>query len=151
MTRPVVFMFPGQGAQYYQMARELYDTHPRFKLWMQFCDEIARPLLNASLVDTIYQGEASNEFDRITLTNPALLAVEFSLAKIIMEMGIQPDFLVGYSLGVYCGGGVGGDINRAGVCVGSGCGSNARGKKPTRRHAGNYWPRECFDGISRAF
>lgn len=101
MTRPVVFMFPGQGAQYYQMARELYDTHPRFKLWMQFCDEIARPLLDASLVDAIYQGEKSKEFDRITLSNPALLAVEFSLAKIIMEMGIQPNFLVGYSLGEF--------------------------------------------------
>ncbi len=100
-SKPVVFMFPGQGAQYYQMARELYDEHPRFRLWMQHCDEIVHPLIGQSLIDIIYQGSKFEDFDRIKYSNPALIAVEFSLAKIIMEMGVQPDFFVGYSLGEF--------------------------------------------------
>lgn len=101
MAKPVVFMFPGQGAQYYQMARELYDTHPRFKLWMQHCNEIVSPLIETSLIDKIYQGKKSDDFDRILYSNPALVSVELSLAKVVMEIGVQPDFLVGYSLGEF--------------------------------------------------
>ena len=93
-------MFSGQGSQYYHMGKELYENHPRFKLWMDHCDEIVHPLIGASLMDVLYQEDnKSKPFDRILYTNPALLCIEYSLAKVLMEMEIQPDYLLGYSLG----------------------------------------------------
>ncbi|MCW8876729.1 MAG: acyltransferase domain-containing protein [Kangiellaceae bacterium] len=102
MKKPVVFMFSGQGSQYFHMGKELYENHPRFKLWMDHCDEILLPLIGTSLVDVLYKKDNKTEaFDQILFTNPALLCVEFSLARVLMEMGIQPDYLLGYSLGEF--------------------------------------------------
>ena len=94
-------MFSGQGSQYYQMGKELYQKHPRFKLWMDHCDEIVRPQIGRSLMEVIYHDEhsISEPFDQLIYTNPALLSIEYSLARILMEMKITPDFLLGYSLG----------------------------------------------------
>ena len=100
MKKPTVFMFSGQGSQYYQMGKELYEKHPRFKLWMNHCDNIVSPLIETSLIEVLYeQHKKSEPFDNIVYTNPALLSIEYSLAKILMESGIKPDFFLGYSLG----------------------------------------------------
>ena len=93
-------MFSGQGSQYYQMGKELYEKHPRFKLWMNHCDNIINPLIGISLIDVLYNQHSKSEpFDKIVYTNPALLSIEYSLAKILMEAGIKPDIFLGYSLG----------------------------------------------------
>jgi bacillaene synthase trans-acting acyltransferase len=100
MKRKIVFMFSGQGSQYYQMGKELYEKHPRFKLWMDHCDKILFSFIDASLVDILYQRNRKTEpFDNIVHTNPALVCIEYSLARVLMEMGIKPDYLLGYSLG----------------------------------------------------
>lgn len=102
MQKPVVFMFSGQGSQYFHMGKELYETHPRFQLWMDHCDEMVEPLIGESLMDIVYkQVDKTQAFDNILHTNPALLSIEFSLARMLMEMGLQPDYLMGYSLGEF--------------------------------------------------
>ena len=93
-------MFSGQGSQYHQMGKELYESHTHFRFWMDRCDEIVSPLIKGSLVDVLYRGRSKSEpFDNLLYTNPALLGVEYSLAKVLEEMGITPDYLMGYSLG----------------------------------------------------
>jgi acyl transferase domain-containing protein len=93
-------MFSGQGSQYYQMGKELYENHAQFKYWMDCCDEMVSPLIQTSLIDILYRGAGKSEpFDRLLYTNPALLCIEYSLVSILKGMGIQPDFLLGYSLG----------------------------------------------------
>lgn len=93
-------MFSGQSSQYHQMGRELYDRHPRFRVWMEHCDEIAAPLIGCSLCDVLYRdGDKSVPFDRLLHTNPALISFEYSLARVLMEAGATPDYLLGYSLG----------------------------------------------------
>lgn len=100
MKKPTVFMFSGQGSQYYHMGKELYENHPRFKYWMDHCDEIVHPMIQTSLMDVLYQRHGKSEsFDRILFTNPALLCIEYSLSRVLMEMDIRPDLLLGYSLG----------------------------------------------------
>lgn len=100
MRLPVVYMFSGQSSQYHQMGRELYDRHPRFRMWMEHCDEIAAPLIGCSLCDLLYRdGNKGIPFDRLLHTNPALIAFEYSLARVLMEAGAKPDYLLGYSLG----------------------------------------------------
>lgn len=101
MSKPVVFMFSGQGSQYFNMGRELYEHHVRFRSWMNYCDELAHHYLGTSLLDEILRPEKSlaDPFDRLLYTNPAILCVEFCLSKVIMEQGIRPDMMIGYSLG----------------------------------------------------
>lgn len=100
MRLPVVFMFSGQGSQYHQMGRELYDRHPRFRMWMEHCDEIAAPMIDCSLCEVLYRdGDKNRPFDRLLHTNPALISFEYSLARVLMEAGAKPEYLLGYSLG----------------------------------------------------
>ncbi|MFC3195084.1 acyltransferase domain-containing protein [Marinicella sediminis] len=101
MSKPIVFMFSGQGSQYFNMGRELYEQHVRFRSWMNHCDELAYHYLGTSLLNEILRPEKNlgDPFDRLLFTNPAILCVEFSLSKVLMEQGIKPDIMVGYSLG----------------------------------------------------
>src|SRR3954471_5340073 len=100
MKKQIIFMFSGQGSQYYQMGKELYEKNAQFKHWMDHCDEIVSPLIQTSLIEVLYRGKGKSEsFDNILYTNPALLCVEYSLFKVLNSMGVQPDFLLGYSLG----------------------------------------------------
>lgn len=100
MTLPVVFMFSGQSSQYYRMGQALYEHHARFRMWMDYCDEIVEPMLGVSLCEILYRsGDRSRPFDRLLHTNPALVSLEFSLARVLMEAGARPDRLLGYSLG----------------------------------------------------
>ena len=101
MSKPVVFMFSGQGSQYFQMGKDLYLHNERFKLWMNYCDEIVTSFTKVSLIDVLYKNKLGKQpvFDRLLYTNPALICVEYSLSKILIESGVKPDYLLGYSLG----------------------------------------------------
>ncbi|MEV5432449.1 acyltransferase domain-containing protein [Streptomyces sp. NPDC052701] len=101
MTGSTVFMYSGQGSQYFHMTRELYERHPRYRLWLEHCDGIASPVLGKSVVDTVFDQDRtkSDPFDSLADSNAALLCVEYSLTRVVQEMGYRPDVLVGYSLG----------------------------------------------------
>ncbi len=93
-------MFSGQGSQYYEMGKELYENNEKFRNWMDHCSEIAYPLIGISLIDVLYRGKKKSEaFDNIVYTNPALLSIQYSMFKLLKEMNIHPDFLLGYSMG----------------------------------------------------
>lgn len=93
-------MFSGQGSQYYQMGKELYEQHKQFRYWMDHCNEMVSPLIKTSLIDVLYRGKGkSDPFDNILYTNPALLCIQYSMFNVLKEMDIQPDFLMGYSIG----------------------------------------------------
>ena len=100
MSNKQIFMFSGQGSQYYQMGKELYQRNNSFKHWMNVCNEIASELLHTSLIDTIYPEDKKGQaFDRLLYTNPALISIQYSLAKMLNDKGIYADYLMGYSLG----------------------------------------------------
>ncbi|MBU8536769.1 acyltransferase domain-containing protein [Falsiroseomonas tokyonensis] len=96
-----VMMFAGQGAQYYQMGRELFGADPVFRAAMLRCDQAAGPIEGRSITEIIYGRPMaeSESFDRQMETAPALLAVGWSLAQVLFARGIQPELLLGYSLG----------------------------------------------------
>jgi len=100
MKRRVAFMFAGQGCQYYQMGRELYERHPVFRECMDRMDRAALTHLGESVLATLYGPCGKGQpFDNILLTHPAIFMVEFSLATTLMEAGIRPDLTLGSSLG----------------------------------------------------
>ncbi len=101
MTKPVVFMFSGQGSQYYHMGKELYEKNEPFRKWMNELDGIASGVFGKSIVEIIYD-EAKNKseaFIQTLDTSPAIIMVEYALAKVLIEAGIKPDYLLGASLG----------------------------------------------------
>ncbi len=105
-SSPVVFMFPGQGAQHVQMGRELYDTEPVFRAEVDRCAQLLKPALGLDLRGVIYPEaehaeEAAQQLGRTELTQPAIFVVEYALAKVWMSWGVRPEAMIGHSLGEY--------------------------------------------------
>ncbi|MFJ2455759.1 ACP S-malonyltransferase [Pseudomonas protegens] len=100
-TSCVVFMFPGQGCQFYQMGRELYQNNSRFHRWMNELDSLVHAELGQSLIAGIYHDNnpRSKVFDDVRLSHPAIFMIEYALGKTLIEHGITPDYLLGASLG----------------------------------------------------
>jgi acyl transferase domain-containing protein len=98
----LVWMFSGQGSQYYGMGADLYEQDPLFRQELQRCDDYLRPHLNASLIDIIYSTRATDrfaDFSRTLYTHPALFSIQYSLARTLLRQTLRPEALVGYSLG----------------------------------------------------
>ncbi|MFL6262221.1 MAG: SDR family NAD(P)-dependent oxidoreductase [Thermoanaerobaculia bacterium] len=105
-SRPVDFLFPGQGAQYPGMSRELYETEPAFRAAVDRCCEILRPLLGLDLRTVLYpppgeMEEAARRLEQTALAQPALFVVEHALARLWMGWGVRPRAMLGHSLGEY--------------------------------------------------
>lgn len=99
----VAMLFTGQGSQYAGMGAALYRRHRLFRSGMDRCDELLRPLLQGqSLVRGLY-GDESERFDlgQTQYAQPALFAIEHSLAAVWHAAGLKPDCLIGHSLGEY--------------------------------------------------
>ncbi len=104
--RPVMFMFSGQGSQYVDMGRELYKFEPTFRSAMDRCRDSLYSILGRDLLDYLYpspdqRDQAAESLQRTAITQPALFAVEYSLAKLWMEFGITPAGMIGHSIGEY--------------------------------------------------
>ena len=100
---PIVFMYSGQGAQYYGMGREFYDTEPVFRETLQTCNEIAADLLGVDLIGEIYGQRAKpfEQFEKTSQTHPANFMMGYSLTQMLLEKGLEPDLVLGYSLGEF--------------------------------------------------
>jgi len=102
----VVFMFPGQGSQYANMSRELYDTEAVFRHNVDRCCRVLQSCLSLDLREVLYPGEsgtaaASERLEQTLLAQPALFVIEYALAKLMMSWGVKPAALVGHSVGEY--------------------------------------------------
>jgi len=118
--RPVVFLFPGLGDQAPGMGRELYGSEPVFAAEIDRCAEI----LGIDLREVMFAGaqagsssepdlrallrrnaasldEAGQRLARTENAQPAVFAVEYALARLLMSWGVQPRAMIGYSLGEY--------------------------------------------------
>lgn len=105
-TPAVVFLLPGQGAQYPQMGRQLYEAEPLFRQQVDRAAERLRPILGLDLRTLLYpepeQAEAAQQqLLQTWLAQPALFVVEYALAQLWMAWGVRPQALLGHSLGEY--------------------------------------------------
>ncbi|WP_139492118.1 acyltransferase domain-containing protein [Brevibacillus dissolubilis] len=102
-SNPIIFMFAGQGSQYFHMGKELLKNNPVFHRWMYGLDRMIQQRLGESLIDRIYDQEKrlTDSFDRTLYTHPAIFMVEIALAQTLIEEGIRPDYVLGSSLGEF--------------------------------------------------
>ncbi|HEC84909.1 MAG TPA: amino acid adenylation domain-containing protein, partial [Thioploca sp.] len=104
--RSVVFMFSGQGAQYVNMGLELYQTEAFFREEIDRCSEYLKPHLELDLRQILYPSEAQtseaeHQLKQTAMAQPALFVIEYALAKLWMSWGVQPDAMIGHSIGEY--------------------------------------------------
>ncbi|MGH8547084.1 MAG: type I polyketide synthase, partial [Methylococcales bacterium] len=104
--RPVVFLFSGQGSQYVDMARDLYDFEPTFRAQVDRCANLLIPHLGLDLRHLLYPSaekaaEAARQLQQTALTQAALFVIEYALARLWMEWGIRPQAMLGHSIGEY--------------------------------------------------
>nr|QEO74622.1 Beta-ketoacyl synthase [uncultured bacterium] len=104
--RPVVFMFPGLGAQHVGMGRELYGLKAVFREQVDACCEVLRPHMGLDLRDLLYPTErgredAERELGRISIIQPAVFVTAYALARLWMSWGVRPAAMIGHSTGEY--------------------------------------------------
>jgi acyl transferase domain-containing protein len=104
-TRPAIFMFPGQGAQYVGMGRDLYTSERVFRETVDRCCALLRPQLGLDLRAVLYPngaaGTATEQLTQTALAQPALFVIEYALAQLWLSWGIQPQAMIGHSIGEY--------------------------------------------------
>jgi acyl transferase domain-containing protein len=112
-NRPVVFLFSGQGSQYPNMGAGVYREEKVFREHIDQCAELLRPHLGCDLRAALYpelfpamsvKGTTAGAADLLNqtwLTQPALFATEYALAKLWTHWGIEPRAMLGHSIGEY--------------------------------------------------
>ncbi|WP_329383943.1 type I polyketide synthase [Streptomyces sp. NBC_01716] len=106
IPRRPVLMFPGQGSQYAGMGRELYRTETVFREAIDTCAELLRPHLDLDLRELLYPedlpaDEAERRLRETRHSQPALFAVSYAQAMLLMSAGLEPRGMIGHSVGEY--------------------------------------------------
>jgi acyl transferase domain-containing protein/NAD(P)-dependent dehydrogenase (short-subunit alcohol dehydrogenase family)/acyl carrier protein len=105
----VAFLYTGQGSQYVNMLKALCATEPIVADTFAEADRVMTPLLGKPLSEFIFvDGEDANavakaeaDLMQTAITQPAVLATDLALTRLLAAYGIQPDFTMGHSLGEY--------------------------------------------------
>jgi epothilone polyketide synthase D len=97
-ARPrTVFVFPGQGSQWDGMGRELLAGSPVFRDVLTRCDQVIRAEAGWSLIDRLTGTDETPA--SIDTVQPTLWAMETALCALLRDWGVEPDYVVGHSMG----------------------------------------------------
>ncbi|ODB35871.1 hypothetical protein BB427_16315 [Pseudoalteromonas sp. BMB] len=104
--RQVCFMFPGQGSQYINMSRDLYQENQTYRAQLDVCFEKLPQDLAFDLRALMFPAIGEDAAAEMRLRNTdaaqlALFVVEYSLAKLWQTSGVQPSHMIGHSIGEY--------------------------------------------------
>jgi acyl transferase domain-containing protein/NAD(P)-dependent dehydrogenase (short-subunit alcohol dehydrogenase family) len=105
----VAFLYPGQGSQYVNMLKPLRAAEPIVAETFAEADRVMTPLLGKPLSEYIFVdkadgdavAKAEEDLRQTAITQPAVLAVDLALTRLLAAYGIEPDFTMGHSLGEY--------------------------------------------------
>jgi acyl transferase domain-containing protein/surfactin synthase thioesterase subunit len=95
----VVFVFPGQGAQWLGMGRDLIQKEQAFREMMEACEAAFRPYTDWSLLEQLGAAPDASRLNEINVIQPMIFAMQISLAKTWQSWGLTPDAVVGHSMG----------------------------------------------------
>ena len=94
-----VFVFTGQGAQWWGMGQELFRIEPVFRETIEKINSLLEPLTGWSLVEEMNSNEESSRIDRTDIAQPAIFALQVALAELWKTWGVLPKKVVGHSVG----------------------------------------------------
>ena len=105
----VAFLYTGQGSQYVNMLRPLYTAEPIVAETFAEADRVMTPLLGKPLTEFVFVDQADpaavakadEDLRQTAITQPAVLAIDLALTRLLAAYGIQPDMTMGHSLGEY--------------------------------------------------
>lgn len=102
----IVFLFPGQGSQYVNMGKELYENESVFREAVDECSIILNEHLGMDIRKTLYPShenlaKAEKEINETQNTQPAIFVIEYATAQLWLSWGIEPSALIGHSIGEY--------------------------------------------------
>lgn len=92
----IAFLFPGQGSQSVGMAKDLVNTYSKYEKYLS----TAEKSLGFSISTLMFEGPME-ELTKTYNAQPALLLSSTIAASLLMEYGVQPEYLAGHSLGEY--------------------------------------------------
>ncbi|WP_342525856.1 ACP S-malonyltransferase [Chryseomicrobium sp. FSL W7-1435] len=92
----VAFIFPGQGSQAVGMAKDLVENFPKYEHYLT----TAEKAMNIPISKIMFEGPLE-ELTKTYHAQPALLLSSTIAASLLMEHGLQPDYVAGHSLGEY--------------------------------------------------
>ncbi len=101
-----VFMFSGQGSQYVNMGKDLYENEIEFKKHVDKCSDILKPVIGMDIKEIIYpsagnENWAREKINQTEITQVALFTIEYALAQLLISLGIVPNKMIGHSIGEY--------------------------------------------------
>lgn len=97
-----VFLFPGQGSQYINMGKGLYEHEPVFRAEMDNGFSIFRKLTGASLQEVLFPAvKGPVKIHETRFTQPILFLLEYALARFMIHLGVVPRYMIGHSIGEY--------------------------------------------------
>ena len=105
----VAFLYPGQGSQYVNMLKPLCAKEPIVAETFAEADRVMAPILGKPLSEFIFVdhsdgdavAKAEDDLRQTAITQPAVLASDLALTRLLAAYGIGPDFTIGHSLGEY--------------------------------------------------
>jgi amino acid adenylation domain-containing protein len=102
----LVYFFPGQGAQYAGMGSDLYQSEPVFQAAIDRCAATLDDLLGIDLKALLFPELSPSSKQQLDISNtrytqPALFCIEYALVELWHAWGVEPDVLLGQSLGEY--------------------------------------------------
>jgi acyl transferase domain-containing protein/NADPH:quinone reductase-like Zn-dependent oxidoreductase len=111
-ARRVVFVFPGQGAQWFGMGRQLYEQEPVFCEALERCAAALSPYVEWNLLDVmLHSDERESRFEAIDVIQPVLFAIQVALAELWRSYGVVPDAVIGHSMGEVAAAHIAGILN----------------------------------------
>jgi acyl transferase domain-containing protein len=95
----IAFVMSGQGPQWYGMGRELMRHEPVFRATLERCAAAMKPWARFSLFEELARTEETSQMQRTEIAQPAIFAMQVSLAELWKSWGIDPAAIVGHSVG----------------------------------------------------
>jgi len=96
----IIFMFPGQGAQYVNMGLGLYQHSPVFRKWIDEGCALLEALTGERYIDILYPpAEEDQRINNTLYTQPLLFVFEYALSQLLAHHGIRPTAMIGHSIG----------------------------------------------------
>jgi acyl transferase domain-containing protein/NADPH:quinone reductase-like Zn-dependent oxidoreductase/surfactin synthase thioesterase subunit/NAD(P)-dependent dehydrogenase (short-subunit alcohol dehydrogenase family)/SAM-dependent methyltransferase/aryl carrier-like protein len=106
----IVFIFSGQGPQWWGMGRQLFENEPLFRQWIEKLDGMLAKHADWSLVKELTKGEETSRISETNIAQPALFSIQIALYEMWKAMGIHPKAVVGHSIGEVAAGYVSGAL-----------------------------------------